>query len=754
MEYTNWSIYSLNHETGKKRQSQNALFTVGNGYFGIRGFYEEDTASEAGNGGIYLAGVRSNSELGGRLFEDKRRDLCNIMNILRLHIIVDGKQINGVDNITNYRRELDMQGAVYTRCYRYDDCLDITLSRFADMVDVHRVRQDATLVADKDMELTFRALIDSDVHNLNLISREPDPVQPGLNHILSREIGTDSIVTLIDSEDDNHIFAAGQTVLTVNGVAVDGSVYTNDFVSGREWNLKLKTGDKVELRKIVAVYTDNDGTDSAQKIDEFLTSEINWDEIDAAHKNRWAERWANCDIEVDSNTDDQTALRFDLFELMCVCPTHTDRVSIGARGLAGEQYEGCVFWDNEIFQLPFFTFTDPESSRRMLAWRYHGLDVARRYAKYNWFEGAMYPWQACEKCREQTPIGGGGYYSIHIISDIAYAIRQYFLATQDSEFMFEMGAEVLMETARFWASRADYSEWDGYWHINTVRGPNEYDFYVNDNAYTNTMAALNLRTAKEILTKMETEAPEKFAKLCTKTNFSFAETEKWLAIADGLYICYDEKRKLIAEDSNYFNRRFLDMKKAKPTAKRIVDSTMNHEWLPFYQVTKQSDVATLMCLLPEKFSEAEKIAAYDFYEPRTAHDSSLSYAPYAWLGARIGKDEQAYEYFKNCAYLDIADLKLNTISGLHFANFGGTWQVAVFGFGGASFTDGKLTVDPKLPKEWNGMTYHLVYRGVNIEVKVTKTDVTVAVQGGSLPVCIAGNDTVLSDENSTITVKM
>lgn len=753
MEYANWSIYSLENDV-EKRQSHNALFTVGNGYFGIRGFFEEDTIGEVGNGGIYIAGINGDGVDKRAVFEGKRRDLCNVMNVLRLHIFVDGNQLNGVDGISNFRRELDMQGAVYTRCYRYNDRLNVTLSRFADMADVHRIRQDATLVADETMDLTIRALIDSNVTNLNYESCEPMPIQPGVNHIVSREVGTDSIVTLLDDEDSTRVFAGQQIMLTVNDIAVEGSIYNDDGISGREWNISLKAGDKVALCKLVAVYTDKDGADSEQKIGQFLTSKIDWDKVDAAHKNCWAERWATCDIQVDSDTDDQTALRYDLFELMCVCPTHTDRVSIGARGLTGEMYEGCVFWDNEIFQLPFFTFTDPASARRMLAWRYHGLDAARRYAQYNWFDGAMYPWESCEKGREQTALEGGGFYAIHIIADIAYAIRQYLSVTGDNAFILEMGAEVLMETARFWASRADYSEWDGHWHINAVRGPNEYDVFVNDSAYTNTLAALNLRTAAETLTKIKAEAPAKFVELCAKTDFDFSETEKWLTIADGLYICYDEKRHLIAEDANYFNRRPLDLNRAKPTAKRIIDSTMNYEWLAVYQITKQSDVVTLMCLLPELFSEAHQLAAYEYYEPRTAHDSSLSYAPYAWLAARLGKAEQAYEYFKNCAYLDIADIKLNTISGLHFANFGGTWQVAVFGFGGASFNDGKLIVTPKLPQAWNGMTYHLICHGVTVEVKITKTTVTVTAQGGDLPVCVAGKDAVLSDENSTITVKL
>ncbi len=755
MQYEKWSITSFD-DSPERRQSHNALFTVGNGYFGIRGFIEEDTVSEVGNGGIYVAGVVGAGVDNRNIFEGNSRDLCNIANVLRLQIYVDGEQVDGVNNISEFSRELDMKQAVYSRSYIWNNRLSVKTSRFADMVDIHRIGQAVSLTAHDSMVVTLRVLLDSKVNNLNFESCEPLPVQPGVDHIVSRNISDNRLTTLLDDEDSTNLYAAQQLFLYLNGNVVEGVPYADDYACGTSYEVKLKKGDKLSLEKIVCVYTDKDSTDAAEQIEKFIGTKLQFTEVFNGHKLRWEERWQAADIEIDTDTDDQTALRYDLFELMCACPTHTDKVSIGARGLTGEMYEGCVFWDNEIFQLPFFTFTDPDSARRMLAWRYHGLEPAKRYAKYNWFKGAMYPWESCEKGREQTHLGGGGFYAIHIIADIAYAIRQYISVTGDCEFLWDMGAEVLMETARFWESRADYSEWDGKWHINAVRGPNEYDIFVNDSAYTNYMTAVNFRTAADVLTRMPAEAPERYKALCEKTGFDPSEIKRWLEIADKLYICCDDKKCLIAEDANYFNRRPLDLKRAKPTAKRIIDSTMNYEMLAVYQVTKQSDVVTLMCLLPELFTEQEKIAAYDYYEPRTAHDSSLSYAPYAWLAARLGRKGEAYEYFKNCAYLDIADIKLNTVSGLHFANFGGTWQVAVFGFGGASYLDGKLTVVPNLPDCWKAMTYHICCKGIPVTVKVTKDSITLSAETihGELPVCVNGSEAILNANITKITVKI
>ena len=224
------------------------------------------------------------------------------------------------------------------------------------------------------------------------------------------------------------------------------------------------------------------------------------------------------------------------------------------------------------------------------------------------------------------------------------------------------------------------------------------------------------------------------------------EHTRWEEVADGLCIPYDREKGLVEEDDAYMQRRPLDLRRAKPTAKRIIDSTMPYEALPLYQVTKQSDVVTLMCLLPEEFSRQEQEAAYRFYEPRTAHDSSLSYAPYGWLAARLGMEGEAYRYFSRCAYLDIADTKLNTVSGLHYANFGGTWQMAIFGFAGLSLKGGTLHLCPRLPKAWKGLKTSFWYRGVRLTVDVRWDRCALTAEGATeeIPVCVNGIEGVLS----------
>lgn len=751
MRYTPWGFIS-DELIPEKRQSQDTLFTVGNGYFGIRGFFEEDFTPQVGNSGLYVAGV-----LGAGTYdawEGRSRELCNIANVLRLRLFADGEAVLGTEKVFDFSRTLEMDTACYRRSYTWDNRLTVRLERFADLSNVHRIGQQMVLTAQKPTVLRLEVLLDSDVKNLNWESCEPLPVQPGRNHIKDRVLSGDHLITVLDDPDNTALHAAQQVFLTLNGQPLSTDTMTGETVCGRMVTVFLQPGDVLRMQKLVCVATDRDGDIiPADMVEAFLRESLSYEAVWEAHCRCWQQRWYLADVALDTDTDDQTALRYNIFELMCACPLHTDRLSIGARGLTGEMYEGCVFWDNEIFQLPFFSFTDPASAKRLLAFRYHTLEAAKRHARNNWFEGAMYPWQVSEQGIEQTPRGGGAFYAIHIVADIAYAIRQYLLISGDNDFLVEMGAELLLETARFWVSRVDYSLRDSHYHIRAVRGPNEYDVFVDDNAYTNCMAALNLRSAAEALETMQATAPDAYRVLCAKTGFEAAEAEKFRHIADHLHLEYDAEANLVAEDSTYFDRRPLDLKRAKPTAKRIIDSTMPYEVLPLYQVTKQSDTVTLMCLQPDVFSPDEQRAAYVYYEPRTAHDSSLSYAPYGWLAARLGLRDEAYAYFNRCAYLDIADIKLNTVSGLHFANFGGTWQVSVFGFGGVSIENGRLCIRPKLPAEWRGMTFRLQYRGATLTVTIDNGRVTVCGTGITepLPVCLNDVDGVLDAVHPTMT---
>lgn len=723
MQYADWKIISNEYEE-EKRQSKDALFTVGNGYVGLRGFFEEDNEVKVGNGGIYVAGIVGKGE--HRTFTGKSRELCNITNILRANILVNGVKVTGVENISAFSRELDMRNAVYTRKYIWNNSVSFEFSRFADMENVHRIGQRITVKSLSDNNIIdISVLLDTDVVNLNKISCEPLPVQPGRNHIIERKINGFYIETVLDDEDLTKLYAAQKVRAFSGGTEIEQKPCSDKLAAGVSCGALLNSGDELVIEKLVAVYTDKYDFDAKEQIYSFIKSDLDFGAVYAASCAAWGKRWSTADIVIETDTDDNAAVRYNLFELMCACPVHTDKISIGARGLTGEMYEGCAFWDTEIFQLPFFIYTDPDSARRLLSFRYHTLKEAKDYAKHlRMPAGAHYPWQASEKGIEQTE-SSAGFFSVHLTADVAYAVKNYVDATGDECFLAEKGAEILIETARFWTVRSVFGEFDGQYHIMTVRGPNEYSPIVDDNAFTNYMVSQSLKYAAKAINAVKEKYPDEYKKLKDKTSFDEGEITGWLRIADNLYVCYDEKRHLVAEYSAYFNRYPFDIKKYKPTAKRILESGTPYDYLYFYQITKQADTVLLMCLLPELFTDEEKSAAYEYYEPRTVHDSSLSYAPHAWLAARLGKTREAYKYFKQCAYLDITDIKLNTVSGLHMANFGGTWASVVFGFCGVSFKNNMLSLKPHLPDKWKSVKFSLLCKGERINIEITKDKATV-----------------------------
>lgn len=741
MIFNDWNI--SNREYNKEKQaSRDALFTTGNGNFGIRGFFEEDSEGIEGLGGIYMAGIFGKGCK--EAADGESRELCNLPHLLRLELKADGKKI--LPEETDFFQELDLDTGVYTHSYTHTTGgrakLKLRFERFPSLAREEQIWQKVTITAQQPAEIVLCASIDSAVTNLNWESTEPLPIQPGRNHILWRQIRQNGMMVCLDGPDNVRLSIAQTVRINLNGCEQPVQPVCTDTEAGCFCRLLLACGDVVVLEKAVRVCR------SSENID-LLPVQPDYARALQEHSDLWRRRWQQCDIQLTGPVRDQCALRYAMFQLMAACPQHTDRVSIGARGLSGEMYEGCVFWDNEIFQLPFFTWSDPRSARRLLSFRRNTLEAAKQRAKKLWFKGAQYPWQVNLNGEEQTPTNGGGFYAIHITADVMFALQQYVQVTKDRSILLEGGAEMLLETARFWLSRSDKDP-DGSAHIRCVRGPNEYDVFVDDNAYTNMLVKCNLRAAVETAGWMEHSCPQKWTQLCRKISFDAKELAQMAQLAEQLVI--PAEGSLILEDAGYAKRRPLDLKKAKPTGKRIIDSTLPYEALPLYQITKQADVVLLMALLPHAFTAEQKECAFAYYEPRTAHDSSLSYAPHGWLLAQLGQCERAYSYFEKSAFLDVEDRQLNTVSGIHFANFGGTWQTAFSGFFGITQKDKTLMIDPHLPAAWTGFSVKLCYQGKQLCVSLQQNRLRCECQdlerGESLSVCLAGSGAVLNETQS------
>lgn len=708
-----------------RRLGRDAVFTLGNGYLGCRGFFDEEQEGAVETlGGIYMAGIYGAGAL--KAWEGFHRELVNTPNFLWSHIVIDGETLlQRPERVSSYKRVLDMRRGVLLRTFvwtgKKGNRVKVSFERFVSMADIHHAGQRITIEAlSGPARITLSAGIDGGVTQHNMVTTLPLPIQPGRRQLQVLETGEDTIAARVFTRDDGETIHEGQNIaFSVSGGRQGAIRDVSDAVrTATAIGVSLAKGGRLAFEKVVGVFTTRDGKDPAAMLADAMAQSGGYGELLVRHEAKWSELWDSADVVIEGNDEDQRAVRYNIFQLLQGAPRHDSRVSLGARGLSGEMHEGSVFWDNEIFKLPFFTLVLPEATRSMLTYRYHTLPAARKHARDLWFDGAMYAWKAGPDGLEETEVGVGAYYAIHIVADIAYAIRQYWEMTGDDDFLFDYGAEILIETARFWVSRMQFDRELGRYVIRAVRGPNEYDTIVHNNAYTNAMAGQNLKSALEAAALMRKRYPAKWKALAAKCSFSPQEERKWKGIHEKIYIP-STKNGLILEDDAYLQRVPFDFKRGKVDGRRVVDWALPLEAMPLYQITKQSDVVTLVNLLHNRFSVAQARKAYDFYEPRTVHDSSLSFAPYAILAARLGRTGEAYRYFRECAYLDINDTQLNSISGIHFANLGGTWQTVVFGFGGVMASiDGGLAFKPHLPAEWKSLSFKLHYRGRVLDVSI------------------------------------
>jgi kojibiose phosphorylase len=410
--------------------------------------------------------------------------------------------------------------------------------------------------------------------------------------------------------------------------------------------------------------------------------------------------------------------------------------SIGARGLSGLSYFNHVFWDTEIFVVPFFIYTHPETARTLLAYRYRNLAGARQKARDMGHKGALFPWESADKGVETTPPYGigahgemipilSGLLEHHISADVGWATWEYWKGTGDDEFMERMGTELLLETARFWASRASRDEL-GRFHIPMVVGPDEYHEGVDDNAYTNVLARYNIERAIDAWAWLTERAPGKATELGERVGLTPGELAHWRNVAGALVDGFDPATKLYEQFAGFYEMDDVDPAAlaARPMA---ADLLLGREVTLKSKVVKQADVVMLCYVLPNEIPADAALANLRYYEPITSHGSSLSPGIHAALAARLGQIKLAAEAFRMAADIDLSDNMGNAARGLHMATMGGLWQAAVMGFGGVRRSDETLVIDPHLPEEWSSLDYSVRFRGSRFQVAARRGEIDLSV---------------------------
>ena len=521
---------------------------------------------------------------------------------------------------------------------------------------------------------------------------------------------------------------ADAATLSIDGVLVTPAS-TGPF--SRVWTWQAREGQVFWLERMVAVARSRTGgADPAEAAGHTLRQAraIGLQECLVRHEAAWNRRWQCSDVAVDGDPASQQALRFAAYHLNGAADPDDDRVSIAARGLTGNDYNGHVFWDTEIFLLPFYSLTWPEAARALLMYRFHTLDQARAKAHRLGWRGALYAWESADTGAEATPehaIGADrqivdilcGTQEQHIGADVAYAVWHYWQASGDEAFLREAGAEILLECGRFWSSRACL-EADGLHHIRGVIGPDEYHEQVDDNAYTNVMARWTIRRAIETASLIRTRWPGCWATLSPRLAIDDAELAQWSVVAEAMATGLDGNG-LFEQFAGFFALEPVDLSQYANRSVPI-DVVLGRKRTAASQVVKQADVVALLGLLPEEFPNNAAATNFAYYEPRCSHGSSLSRTMHALAAARIGNHELALRFFGESAEIDLGDVHVAIDGGIHMAALGGTWLTAVFGFAGLSFLADGLGFRPQLPERWLDLAFPVQWHGRRLSIRIRR----------------------------------
>lgn len=765
-----WIIEDTAPFDTKAEVNKATVFALANGYMGSRGVPESVTPDLPALVGNHINGIYDTPS-GGIL----DREMINLPDWRSIQLEVDGEPLT-VEAAQTYRRQLDLRRGLLLQevTWRTGRGKTITLSSER-LVSLHRLHLAAIrwqIEADAACSVVVRSRIDTNVNNRFaekhfadvqihfLHPPTPSPI-PGerekhkledLPHNMQRGWGEDGggAVTITTIQQAYQVCVAAQHDLSrpAEWSAVPGADALENVC-----RFDLPGGEQAELVKWAAVY---DSRFSEGDLAMLCRSELEaarrqgYEAARAAHKSRWAERWAASDMVIEGDDESQAAMRFCLFHLLANAP-HSDKVSISARGLQGQDYWGSIFWDCEIYVLPFLISTQPEYARRCLMYRYHTLNGARRKAASLGFGGAYYAWQSQETGDEtcalyvfDDPLTGEkirSYFAdeqIHISADVVYALWQYAWASGDTAFLYPYGLEIAVEVARFFVSRVIYDAGRDVYELRTVLGPDEYHERIDNNAYTNRMAQHALTAALALVENAPADAARP----------DDSELQTWRAVADKLLIPQpDEQTGLIEQFDGYFRLEDVPPDVARSRLKHP-DQHPGGLLGPFQatQAIKQADVALLLYLFRSQYAAAVKRANWDYYEPRTAHDSSLSPMAYALVAADIGRTEWAYRYFKQTATMDLLGAGPHWNLGVHTAAMGGAWSVVVHGFCRLHLHDmGIMLHDwPLLPEGWRRVSFKLCWHGHRVQFDTDGQQTTLRADGGPVPVLYPGGELTLT----------
>ena len=741
-----WQIKSDTLEI-EDRRLQESLTAIGNGYMGMRGNFAETYSGDM-HQGFYLAGV---------WYPDKTRvgwwkngypeyfgKAINALNIAKIKLVIDGAEVDlATESISDFNISLDMAKGTLSYTYVVRG-VKVSAERFfsADILELAVFAFMFETVDGQDHKIQIDAIIDADVKNEDANYDEQfwnilDKGQTNNGSYIATQtienpFGVDQFTVVASQTFAGNFEAVGQT-------SAEKTIF-NSFEQ------TVTVGDVLTFEKRVVVTTSRDYADLAevkagnQAVVEKSVQTQDYNSLYQAQVAAWGKRWNIADVVIEGSDEAQQGIRFNLFQLFSTYYGEDERLNIGPKGFTGEKYGGATYWDTEAYAVPLYlSLADEKVTKNLLKYRRQQLPQAQHNARQQGLKGALYPMVTFTgvECHNEWEIT---FEEIHRNGAIPYAIYNYTNYTGDETYLAHEGLDVLVEVARFWADRVHYSARNDKYMIHGVTGPNEYENNINNNWYTNTLAAWVLSYTSESLAKHSR----------ADLNVTAEELAKWSEIVDKMYYPYDEKEGVFVQHDG-----FMDKDLRPVSALDATDLPLNQNWSwdkilrsPFI---KQADVLQGIYFFGNQFSLEEKRRNFDFYEPMTVHESSLSPSIHAILAAELGKEAKAVEMYGRTARLDLDNYNNDTEDGLHITSMTGSWLAIVQGFAQMKTWDGKLSFAPFLPSDWTGYTFHINYRGRLLKIEVTENVTVSLLSGEALNLEVYGQSVELT---SSYTVKV
>jgi alpha,alpha-trehalose phosphorylase len=713
------------------------IFALANGFLGIRGIFEEGRPSIEPatfcNGFHETWPIVHAEEAYG--FARTGQTIVNVPDATLLKLYVDDEPLFlPTARLTEYERELDFREGVLRRTLNWSSPagkqVRVTSGRLVSFDSRHlgAISYEVTVDADAPVVISSQLLNRQDA----LAADEPR-VNGGDSDPRRAKTFGHRVLNARDHVEEAHRIVTGYRTTNSRmtlGVGVDHLIETdNPWRAHRSWSedhskvvftIDARSNVPIRITKFFSYHTSRT-VPPAELVDRSMRSldravRDGYGALEAAQQQFLADFWSRADVVVDGPRRVQQAIRWNIFQL-CQASARAETTGIPAKGLSGQAYEGHYFWDTEVYVTPFLTYTAPRVTRNLLRFRHSMLDLARERAKELSESGALFPWRTING-EEASSYYAAGTAQYHIDADIAYAIKRYVDVRGDEGLLAEVGAEILVETARLWVDLGFYSPETGAFHVHGVTGPDEYTTVVNDNAFTNLMARANLRYAAEVVPWLREEDPAAYQHLVHETGLEDDEVVRWQQAADAMYVPYDADRGIHPQDANFLEKEVWDFAN---TPNDHYPLLLNYHPLVIYrhQVIKQADVVLAMVLLGNEFSLEQKRRNFDYYDPLTTGDSSLSACVQSILAAEIGYEDKALEYFQYALLMDLADVAGNVVDGAHVASTGGVWMALTYGFGGMRDDDGQLSFDPRLPEPWGSLRFNIRFHDRQLVVDLS-----------------------------------